>query len=58
MQVVIYLDDGIQPYPVRDLCRAFSHRIKSDLVDIGWVPHKDKSIWEPQLLIDLARLPL
>ncbi len=45
--MVIFLDDGWGRAHNREVCEQNASQVKSDLLEAGFVPNKDKSQWEP-----------
>ena len=46
-QVLMYLDDGLGCHSDRDACKNMAMEIKQDLLDSGFVPKVEKSMWAP-----------
>ncbi|XP_033729279.1 uncharacterized protein LOC117318361 [Pecten maximus] len=46
-QILMYLDDGLGVNLDKELCRIQSEQVKSDLLQSGFVPKAEKSLWSP-----------
>ena len=46
-QVLMYLDDGLGCHSDKDACLSIAMEIKQDLIDSGFVPKVEKSMWFP-----------
>ncbi|VDI62905.1 Hypothetical predicted protein [Mytilus galloprovincialis] len=47
IKVVVYLDDGFGVAETSDICTLHSQKVKTDLINSGFVPNKDKCKWNP-----------
>ena len=45
--IVMYLDDGLGIEQDYDLCQKFAYDVKLDLINSGFVPKAEKSLWSP-----------
>jgi hypothetical protein len=46
-QVIMYLDDGLGIEEDDELCKAVVNQVKYDLINSGFVPKVEKSLWKP-----------
>ena len=46
-QVIMYLDDGLGIEQNDELCKAVVNQVKCDLINSGFVPKVEKSLWKP-----------
>ena len=46
-QVIMYLDDGLGIEEDDELCKAVVNQVKCDLINSGFVPKVEKSLWKP-----------
>lgn len=47
IKIVVYLDDGFGVAENAEICKQYAKKVKADLVASGFVPNKDKCVWEP-----------
>ena len=52
LKAIVYLDDGIVAVKGMHEALKESHRVKTELVDAGFVVHVEKSQWEPSCKIE------
>ena len=52
IQVVGYLDDGWVFHKSREKCSFFSEKVRSDLIQAGFVINKSKSRWVPKPMVE------
>jgi hypothetical protein len=43
----MYLDDGLGIEEDDELCKAVVNQVKCDLINSGFVPKVEKSLWKP-----------
>jgi hypothetical protein len=46
-QVIMYLDDGLGIEEDDELCKAVVIQVKCDLINSGFVPKVENSLWKP-----------
>jgi hypothetical protein len=46
-KIVVYLDDGLGVAPCFLSCMSLAQSVKSDLIQSGFVPNQEKSVWHP-----------
>lgn len=46
-QVVMYLDDGLGVHDNSEMCENMALQVKTDLLNSGFVPKAEKSMWSP-----------
>lgn len=46
-KIVVYLDDGLGVAPCFLSCMSQAQSVKSDLIQSGFVPNQEKSVWHP-----------
>ena len=46
-QVIMYLDDGLGIEQDDELCKAVVNQVKCDLINSGFVPNVEISLWKP-----------
>ena len=46
-QVIMYLDDGLGIELDDELCKAVVNQVKCDLINSGFVPNVEISLWKP-----------
>ena len=51
----MYLDDGLGIEQDDELCKAVVNQVKCDLINSGFVPKVEKSLWKPSKTVDLVR---
>lgn len=47
IKIVVYLDDGFGVAENFETCSKHAEKVKSDIVASGFVPNKDKCVWNP-----------
>lgn len=47
LKIVLFLDDGAGTNKSLEACKIESHKVRTDIIASGFVPHKDKCIWLP-----------
>ena len=52
INIAIFLDDGWSLAKDLQLCCTNSNTVKQDLLSAGFIPHDNKSIWEPTQMLD------
>ena len=45
-QVIMFLDDGLGIEEDDELCKAVVNQVKCDLINSGFVPKVEKSLWK------------
>jgi len=43
----MYLDDGLGIEQDDELCKVVANQVKNDLINSGFVPKVEKSLWKP-----------
>ena len=51
IQAAIFLDDGLPTNTHYRTTKQHALQIKGSLIEAGWVPHREKSCWEPKRVV-------
>lgn len=51
IKVTLFLDDGLGLAETESLCRQQAMQVKEDIIKSGFVPNREKSIWEPSQVL-------